>query len=114
MKDELRYFLNAFFFFFLACAPANQISLVYKRENLGRLETLGEMKCRKRFIESLLFKTLMIQSGSGQMKAGVCFPAQKRKLKLRMPSLRVTRQPAYPKDQFEGVVVDYLQVRARL
>ncbi|XP_060758082.1 potassium voltage-gated channel subfamily H member 6a isoform X2 [Neoarius graeffei] len=26
-----------------------------------------------------------------------------------MPSLRVTRQPAYPKDQFEGVVVDYLQ-----
>ncbi|KAM9457274.1 potassium voltage-gated channel subfamily H member 6a [Clarias gariepinus] len=35
--------------------------------------------------------------------------AQKRKLRLRMPSLRVTRQPAYPKDQFEGVVVDYLQ-----
>ncbi|KAG7334720.1 hypothetical protein KOW79_001316 [Hemibagrus wyckioides] len=35
--------------------------------------------------------------------------AQKRKLRLRMPSLRVTRQPSYPKDQFEGVVVDYLQ-----
>ncbi|MCI4384842.1 hypothetical protein PGIGA_G00043340 [Pangasianodon gigas] len=35
--------------------------------------------------------------------------AQKRKLRLRMPSLRVTRQPAYPKDPFEGVVVDYLQ-----
>ncbi|KAF7697817.1 potassium voltage-gated channel subfamily H member 6a [Silurus meridionalis] len=35
--------------------------------------------------------------------------AQKRKLRLRMPSLRVTRQPAYPKDQFEGVIVDYLQ-----
>ncbi|TTM85793.1 Potassium voltage-gated channel subfamily H member 6 [Bagarius yarrelli] len=35
--------------------------------------------------------------------------AQKRKLRLRMPSLRVTRQPSYPKDPFEGVVVDYLQ-----
>ncbi|XP_036445201.1 potassium voltage-gated channel subfamily H member 6a [Colossoma macropomum] len=35
--------------------------------------------------------------------------AQKRKLRLRMPSLRVPRQPSFSKDQFEGVVVDYLQ-----
>lgn len=29
-----------------------------------------------------------------------------------MPSLRVKRQPSLPKDHFEGVVVDYLQVHA--
>ncbi|XP_062874475.1 potassium voltage-gated channel subfamily H member 6a [Trichomycterus rosablanca] len=35
--------------------------------------------------------------------------AQKRKLRLRMPSLRVTQQPSHSKEQFEGVMVDYLQ-----
>ncbi|KAL0197776.1 hypothetical protein M9458_006316, partial [Cirrhinus mrigala] len=30
-------------------------------------------------------------------------------MRLRMPSLRVKRQPSLPKDHFEGVVVDYLQ-----
>ncbi|XP_053473012.1 potassium voltage-gated channel subfamily H member 6a isoform X3 [Ictalurus furcatus] len=45
------------------------------------------------------------------IRSGVCVCySQKRRLRLRMPSLRVTRQPAYPKDQFEGVVVDYLQL----
>uniref|UniRef100_A0A672LRX5 Potassium voltage-gated channel subfamily H member 6-like n=1 Tax=Sinocyclocheilus grahami TaxID=75366 RepID=A0A672LRX5_SINGR len=34
---------------------------------------------------------------------------QKRKMRLRMPSLRVKRQPSIPTDHFEGVVVDYLQ-----
>ncbi|XP_016395400.1 potassium voltage-gated channel subfamily H member 2-like [Sinocyclocheilus rhinocerous] len=34
---------------------------------------------------------------------------QKRKMSLRMPSLRVKRQPSLSKDHFEGVVVDYLQ-----
>ncbi|XP_051987804.1 potassium voltage-gated channel subfamily H member 6a isoform X2 [Xyrauchen texanus] len=33
---------------------------------------------------------------------------QRRKMRLRMPSLRVKRQPSLPKDHFEGVVVDYL------
>ncbi|XP_066498293.1 potassium voltage-gated channel subfamily H member 6a [Hoplias malabaricus] len=35
--------------------------------------------------------------------------AQKHKLRLRMPSLRMSRQHSFSKDQFEGVVVDYLQ-----
>ncbi|XP_059414100.1 potassium voltage-gated channel subfamily H member 6-like [Carassius carassius] len=34
---------------------------------------------------------------------------QKRKKRLRMPSLRVKRQPSIPTDHFEGVVVDFLQ-----
>ncbi|XP_005164064.1 potassium voltage-gated channel subfamily H member 6a isoform X1 [Danio rerio] len=34
---------------------------------------------------------------------------QRRRMHLRMPSLRVKRQPSLPKDHFEGVVVDYLQ-----
>ncbi|XP_016323547.1 potassium voltage-gated channel subfamily H member 6-like [Sinocyclocheilus anshuiensis] len=34
---------------------------------------------------------------------------QKRKMRLRMPSLRVKRQPSIPTDHFEGVVVDFLQ-----
>ncbi|XP_051994688.1 potassium voltage-gated channel subfamily H member 6-like isoform X1 [Xyrauchen texanus] len=34
---------------------------------------------------------------------------QRRNMRLRMPSLRVKRQPSLPKDHFEGVVVDYLQ-----
>lgn len=34
---------------------------------------------------------------------------QRRKMRLRMPSLRVKRQPSLPTDHFEGVVVDYLQ-----
>ncbi|XP_055049957.2 potassium voltage-gated channel subfamily H member 6a isoform X1 [Misgurnus anguillicaudatus] len=34
---------------------------------------------------------------------------QRRKIKFRMPSLRVRRQSSLPKDHFEGVVVDYLQ-----
>ncbi len=31
-------------------------------------------------------------------------------MRLRMPSLRVKRQPSIPKDHFDGVVVDYLEV----
>lgn len=36
---------------------------------------------------------------------------QNRRLKMRLPVLRSMRQPSLSKDQFEGVVVDYLQVR---
>ncbi|XP_075999022.1 potassium voltage-gated channel subfamily H member 6a isoform X2 [Genypterus blacodes] len=34
---------------------------------------------------------------------------QNRRLKVRMPALRSIRRPSLSKDQFEGVVVDYLQ-----
>ncbi|XP_061568607.1 potassium voltage-gated channel subfamily H member 6a isoform X2 [Cololabis saira] len=34
---------------------------------------------------------------------------QNRRLKMRMPALRSMRRPSLSKDQFEGVVVDYLQ-----
>ena len=37
---------------------------------------------------------------------------QNRRLKMRLPVLTSKRRPSASKDQFEGVVVDYLQVRA--
>ncbi|XP_045066733.1 potassium voltage-gated channel subfamily H member 6 isoform X2 [Coregonus clupeaformis] len=44
-----------------------------------------------------------------RMAQGWVGAGQSRRLKLRLPSVRAMRQPSLAKDQFEGVVVDYLQ-----
>ncbi|CAB1342158.1 unnamed protein product, partial [Coregonus sp. 'balchen'] len=44
-----------------------------------------------------------------RMAQGWVGAGQSRRLKLRLPSVRAMRRPSLAKDQFEGVVVDYLQ-----
>ncbi|XP_031723753.1 potassium voltage-gated channel subfamily H member 6a isoform X1 [Anarrhichthys ocellatus] len=48
-------------------------------------------------------------SGLKQRVAKGLIYCQNRRLKMRLPVLRSMRQPSLSKDQFEGVVVDYLQ-----
>nr|XP_040047636.1 potassium voltage-gated channel subfamily H member 6a isoform X1 [Gasterosteus aculeatus aculeatus] len=49
------------------------------------------------------------KSGLKQRVAQGFIYCQNRRLKMRLPVLRSMRQPSLSKDQFEGVVVDYLQ-----
>ncbi|KAA8585437.1 hypothetical protein FQN60_004131 [Etheostoma spectabile] len=49
------------------------------------------------------------KSGLRQRVAQGLFYCQNRRLKMRLPVLRSFRQSSISKDQFEGVVVDYLQ-----
>ncbi|XP_039679794.1 potassium voltage-gated channel subfamily H member 6a isoform X1 [Perca fluviatilis] len=49
------------------------------------------------------------KSGLRQRVAQGLFYCQNRRLKMRLPVLRSFRQSSLSKDQFEGVVVDYLQ-----
>uniref|UniRef100_A0A3B4ZUS1 Potassium voltage-gated channel subfamily H member 6 n=1 Tax=Stegastes partitus TaxID=144197 RepID=A0A3B4ZUS1_9TELE len=51
------------------------------------------------------------KSGLRQRVAQGWIYCQNRRLKMRLPVLRSMRRPSLSKDQFEGVVVDYLQVR---
>lgn len=50
-------------------------------------------------------------SDNGSTKHRVFHSGQNRRLKMRLPVLRSMRRASLSKDQFEGVVVDYLQVR---
>uniref|UniRef100_H2TGU8 Potassium voltage-gated channel, subfamily H (eag-related), member 6a n=1 Tax=Takifugu rubripes TaxID=31033 RepID=H2TGU8_TAKRU len=51
----------------------------------------------------------LTKSGLRQRVAQGWIYCQNRKLKMRLPVLRSMRRPSLSKDQFEGVVVDYLQ-----
>ncbi|XP_067088632.1 potassium voltage-gated channel subfamily H member 6a [Osmerus mordax] len=44
-----------------------------------------------------------------RMAQGWVWAGQSRRLKMRLPTMRAMRQASLSKDQFEGVVVDYLQ-----
>ncbi|XP_056143492.1 potassium voltage-gated channel subfamily H member 6a [Lampris incognitus] len=59
--------------------------------------------------QELIDPTLKKAGLRQRISQGWVWAGQNRRLKMRLPTLRSMRRPSLSKDQFEGVVVDYLQ-----
>ncbi|XP_067238077.1 potassium voltage-gated channel subfamily H member 6a isoform X5 [Chanodichthys erythropterus] len=109
--------------FLIANAQVKNCGIIYCNEGFCQMfgfsrAEIMQQSCTCQFLvgpgtmKSALAQLAQALLGSEERKVEILYyskEGQKRKMRLRMPSLRVKRQPSLPKDHFEGVVVDYLQ-----
>ncbi|XP_051745779.1 potassium voltage-gated channel subfamily H member 6a isoform X3 [Ctenopharyngodon idella] len=109
--------------FLIANAQVKNCGIIYCNEGFCQMfgfsrAEIMQQSCTCQFLvgpgtmKSALAQLAQALLGSEERKVEILYyskEGQRRKMRLRMPSLRVKRQPSLPKDHFEGVVVDYLQ-----
>ncbi|KAI3359577.1 hypothetical protein L3Q82_013976 [Scortum barcoo] len=109
--------------FLIANAQMKNCGIIYCNEGFCQMfgfarAEIMQQPCTCQFLvgpgtmKSALAQLAQALLGSEERKVEILYYAkegQNRRLKMRLPVLRSMRRPSLSKDQFEGVVVDYLQ-----